>query len=79
MNHKDTWLEAEVERAVMKELGIGCAIPAGIYAECKGKVRLLVQVIKNGREFRVDEELSKTNAVEEAKEIAKNFKSEIGL
>jgi hydroxymethylbilane synthase len=76
MNHKDTWLEAEVERAVMKELSIGCAIPAGIYAECKGKVvRLLVQIIKNGREFRVDEELNKANAVEEAKEIAKNFKN----
>ena len=58
---------------------MGCAIPAGIYAECRGKVRLIVQVIKNGREFRVDEELSKANAVEEAREIARNFKSEIGL
>jgi hypothetical protein len=36
-------------------------------------------VIKDGKEFRVDEELSKANAVEEAKEIAKNLKSEIGL
>ena len=79
MNHEETWIEAEVERIVMKTLGVGCAIPAGIYAECKGKVRLIVQVIKNGREFRVDEELSKANAVEEAREIARNFKSEIGL
>ena len=79
MNHKDTWLEAEVERTVMKELGIGCAIPAGIYAECKGKVRLIVQIIKDGKEFRVDEDLSRTDAVEEAKEIAKNLKSELGL
>ena len=79
INHKDTWLEAEVERAVMKELGIGCAIPAGIYAECRSKVRLIVQVIKDGKEFRVDEEICKTNAVEEAREIAKNLKSELGL
>jgi len=79
MNHEETWIEAEVERIVMKTLGVGCAIPAGIYAECRGKVKLIVQVIKNGREFRVDEELSKANAVEEAKEIARNFKSEIGL
>ena len=79
MNHEETWIEAEVERIVMKTLGVGCAIPAGIYAECRGKVKLIVQVIKNGREFRVDEELSRTNAVEEAREIARNFKSEIGL
>ena len=79
MNHEETWIEAEVERIVMKTLGVGCAIPAGIYAECRGKVKLIVQVIKNGREFRVDEELSKANGVEEAREIARNFKSEIGL
>ncbi len=79
INHKDTWIEAEVERAVMKELGIGCAIPVGIYAECKGRVRLIVQIIRDGKELRVDEEMSKTNAVEEAKEIAKNLKSELGF
>lgn len=79
MNHKDTWIEAEVERAVMKELGIGCAIPAGIYAECKGKVRLIVQIVRDGKEFRVEDVLSRGSAVEEAKEIAKNMKSEIGL
>ncbi|RLI83325.1 MAG: hydroxymethylbilane synthase [Archaeoglobales archaeon] len=77
INHKDTWISAEVERVVMKELGIGCAIPAGIYAECRGKVRLLIQVIRDGREFRVDEKLSRERAVEEAREIAKNIKSEI--
>jgi len=74
MNHEETWISAEVERTVMKELGIGCAIPAGIYAECRGKVRLIVQVIKDGKEFRIDETLSKTNAIEEAREIAKNLK-----
>ena len=79
INHKDTWIEAEVERVVMKELGIGCAIPAGIYAECRGKVRLLIQVIRDGREFRVDEKLSREGAVEEAREIAKNLKDEIEL
>lgn len=79
INHKDTWISAEVERVVMKELGIGCAIPAGIYAECRGKVRLLIQVIRDGREFRVDEKLSRERAVEEAREIAKNLKDEIGL
>lgn len=79
INHKDTWIEAEVERVVMKELGIGCAIPAGIYAECRGKVRLLIQVIRDGREFRVDEKVSREGAVEEAREIAKNLKDEIEL
>ena len=79
MNHEETWISAEVERAVMKELGIGCAIPAGIYAECRGKVRLIVQVIKDGKEFRIDETLSKTNAIEEAREIAKNLKRHLGF
>uniref|UniRef100_A0A7C4S886 Probable porphobilinogen deaminase n=1 Tax=Geoglobus ahangari TaxID=113653 RepID=A0A7C4S886_9EURY len=79
INHKDTWIEAEVERAVMKELGIGCAIPAGIYAECKGKVRLIVQIIKDRKEFKVDEEISKTSAVEEAKEIAKDLKRLVSI
>jgi len=60
-------------------LGVGCAIPAGIYAECKGKVRLIVQVIKDEEVFRIDEKLSRTNAVEEAREIAKNLKNAIGL
>ncbi len=79
MNHEETWISAEVERTVMKELGIGCAIPAGIYAECRGKVRLIVQVIKDGKEFRIDETLSKTNAIEEAREIAKNLKRHLGF
>ncbi|ADB57657.1 hydroxymethylbilane synthase [Archaeoglobus profundus] len=79
MNHEETWIEAEVERIVMKTLGVGCAIPAGIYAECRGKVRLIVQVIRDGREFKVIEELSRESAIEEAREIAENFREEVGL
>ncbi len=77
LNHEETWIEAEVERAVMRELGIGCAIPAGIYAECKRNVRLIVQIIKGGREIRVDEKLSRSDPIKEAKEIARNLKEHI--
>ncbi|HIP58190.1 MAG TPA: hydroxymethylbilane synthase [Archaeoglobus profundus] len=76
MNDKKTALEAEVERAVIRELGIGCAIPAGVYAEYRGKVRLICQVLYNG-EIRVDEKLSPSTAVDEAIEIAKQIKEKI--
>ncbi|HIP25064.1 MAG TPA: hydroxymethylbilane synthase [Archaeoglobus profundus] len=76
MNDKKTALEAEVERAVIRELGIGCAIPAGVYAEYRGKVRLICQVLYNG-EIRVDETLSPSTAVDEAIEIAKQIKEKI--
>ncbi len=79
VNDEKTWIEAEVERAVMRELGIGCAIPAGIYAECRGKVRLLVQIIKGGRELKVDELLNRKSAVEEAREIARELKGSISF
>jgi hydroxymethylbilane synthase len=32
MNHQKTWIEASVERKIIRELGIGCAVPAGVYA-----------------------------------------------
>ncbi len=79
MNDERTALEAEVERAVMRELGIGCAVPAGIYARYEGKVRLICQILSvdGDEEFRIDEELSPKTAIEEAREIARNFKREI--
>jgi len=35
LNDEKTWLEAMVERAVIRELGVGCAVPVGVYAEGK--------------------------------------------
>jgi len=32
VNHEETFLEASVERVVLETLGIGCAVPAGIFA-----------------------------------------------
>ncbi len=79
MNDKRTALEAEVERAVIRELGIGCAVPAGIYARYEGKVRLICQILSvdGTEEIRVEEELNPNTAVEEAKEIARNLKDRI--
>ena len=79
MNDKKTALEAEVERAVIRELGIGCAVPAGIYARYEGKVRLICQILSvdGTEEIRVEEELNPNTAVEEAKEIARNLKERI--
>ena len=33
MNHRKTMFEAMVEREILKELGVGCSIPAGIYSK----------------------------------------------
>ncbi len=76
MNDKRTALEAEVERAVLRELGIGCAVPAGIYAEYRGKVRLICQILTtDGREVvKVEDTLNPSSAVEEAREIAKGIR-----
>ncbi len=79
MNDEKTALEAEVERAVIRELGIGCAVPAGIYARYEGKVRLICQILSvDGKdEVRIDEKLNPKTAVEEAKEIARDLKDRI--
>ncbi len=78
MNDKRTWMEASIERAVMRVLGFGCAIPAGIYAEHVGKrIRLLCQIIRDGKEYRVDEFLNPRTAIEEAVEIARDLKEEV--
>lgn len=79
MNDKKTALEAKVERVMLRELGVGCAIPAGIYAEWRGKVKLICQILSlDGREeVRVEESFSPKSAVEEAKELAKNIREEL--
>jgi len=76
LNHKRTFFETSVERVVLKELGIGCAIPAGIYARYKNKVRLIIEILKRDGSFsiRIDEKMSKKSAIDEAKEIARSVK-----
>ncbi len=36
MNHRKTMFEAMVEREILKELGVGCSVPAGIYSKLDG-------------------------------------------
>ncbi|AEA46532.1 hydroxymethylbilane synthase [Archaeoglobus veneficus] len=80
MNHKRTAVEAEVERAVLKELGVGCAVPVGIYAKFDGKIRLYCEVLSHdgSRAVRVEETLSPKTAIEEAIIIARELKKECG-
>ncbi len=79
LNHDKTRLETDVERAVLRELGIGCAVPAGIYAEASGKVNLIIEILSEdgSKSVRVEEKLSKESAVEEAVEIARSIKAMI--
>ncbi len=80
MNHKKTAMEAEVERVVLKELGIGCAVPAGIYAKFDGKIKLFCEILSHdGKEaVRVEEKLSPKTAIEEAIIIARELKERCG-
>jgi len=76
MNHEKTDLEAKVEREVIKGLGVGCAVPVGVYAELKGKIRLVCEILDK-KYIRVEKKLSKEDAVREAREIAENLRGEI--
>ena len=80
MNHKKTALEAEVERAVLRELGVGCAIPVGIYAKLDSKIRLYCEILSHdgSKAIRVEESLSPETAVEEAIIIARELKERAG-
>ena len=76
INHEKTDLEAKVEREVIKGLGVGCAVPVGVYAELKGKVKLICEILDK-KYIRVEEKFSRENAVEEAREVAENLRGEI--
>jgi hydroxymethylbilane synthase len=80
MNHPKTALEAAVEREVIKELEVGCAVPVGIFAEWNGKVRLICEILSHDgkQEVRVEETLSPSTAIEEAREIARELKEKGG-
>lgn len=76
LNDSKTWLEAEVERAITKELGFGCAVPFGVYAEVRGdKVKAICEVFLE-KYKRIEETISKDSAIEEAVEIARRIKDE---
>ena len=77
INHEKTYLEAAVEREVIKSLGVGCAVPVGIYAELKGRIRLICEILNADKYVRIDESLSKEGAIDEAREMARNLRGEI--
>jgi len=59
VNDLKSWVEAATERAFMKEIGGGCKIPLGAFAEAKcGTIRLLGSVIspEGAKRINVNEE-----------------------
>ena len=62
MNHQKTWVEASIERRIIRELGMGCAVPAGVYASSSGsdKVNVFCEVLNVDGAFavRVEEKFS---------------------
>lgn len=84
INHKKTYTEAMVEREIIKELGIGCAVPAGVFAKFESesgkKMKLICEILSHDgkKEIRVEEILNTDSAIDEAREVAKNLKSSGG-
>lgn len=74
MNHEKTFTEAMVERSVIGELGVGCAVPAGVYAESHGrKIRLVCEILNDDGhvKYRIDGKLDPYSYEKELKEILK--------
>ncbi|MBO8182358.1 MAG: hydroxymethylbilane synthase [Archaeoglobus sp.] len=59
MNHRKTMFEAMVEREILKELGVGCSIPAGIYSKLNSKL--------DGNSFEIKCELLSLDGRKEAR------------
>ncbi|MDI9610691.1 MAG: hydroxymethylbilane synthase [Archaeoglobales archaeon] len=75
LNDQDTWLCAQVERKIAKELGFGCAVPFGVYSEVLGsKVRVVCEVL-SGKYIKIEEKIPKDSALEYALDIARRIKS----
>lgn len=76
MNDEETWLAAQVERSIARELGFGCAVPFGVYAEVRGeKVRVICEIL-SGKYLRVEEKLERNSAIKDAAEIGRRLKNE---
>lgn len=74
LNDSDTWLCAEVERKIAKELGFGCAVPFGVYAEVKGeKLKVFCEILSE-KYLRIEESINKNSVLSEVVEIVKRLK-----
>lgn len=75
LNDEDTWIEAQIERTIARELGFGCAVPFGVYAKvCGDRAKVICEVL-SGKYVRVEEKISKYS-IEEAKEVARRVRDE---
>ncbi|MFP3909309.1 MAG: hydroxymethylbilane synthase [Archaeoglobaceae archaeon] len=81
LNHEKTSIEASVEREVVRELGIGCAVPVGIFARLnEDYIDLICEILAfdGSDSLRVEERLNPDSAIEEAREVAKGIKEKGG-
>ncbi|MEM3928153.1 MAG: hydroxymethylbilane synthase [Archaeoglobaceae archaeon] len=74
LNDEDTWIEAQIERTIARELGFGCAVPFGVYAKVSGDKAKVICEVLSGKYIRVEEKISK-HSIEEAKEVARRVKN----
>ncbi|MCX8172546.1 MAG: hydroxymethylbilane synthase [Archaeoglobaceae archaeon] len=75
LNDEETWLCAQIERIITKELGFGCAIPFGVYAEAKKERVQVISEVFSDRYVRIEEVLNRDTALIEAKNVAKRLKN----
>lgn len=71
MDDAETRVEAEVEREVLKVIGGGCSLPAGVHACCKGEeVELTVYIAPSAERYILQKDvLSRDYYLEEARDF----------
>lgn len=75
LNDEDTWIEAQIERTIARELGFGCAVPFGVYAKVCGERAKVICEVLSGKYVRIEDKISKYS-IDEAKEVARRVKDE---
>lgn len=77
INHEDTRMAVEAEKAVLKEFGAGCTIPVGTFAEVvEGKIEVKADYLKDYH--RVEMSGKSKNATEIGIKAAKELKNRSG-
>jgi hydroxymethylbilane synthase len=90
MNHRRTYLCATAEREVLREIGIGCTVPAGILTDISGnRLSITCEILRPGgeevakleREYELEYEDGfgecRKSDIERVKRIAKEFSKEL--
>ncbi len=78
INDEKTWIEAQVERTLMKSIGTGCKIPFGVLSQViKNEVRIIASFIslKKNIKISIDEWVPLDNWISKVEKLSSYIKS----